>query len=1283
MIRATWHFTYRLLFWFLIVGTLLFALLVLGLRYWVLPNIADYRTDISAAISRVTGVPSNLGKIEAGWDGLRPHLKFADLTLEDERRQQGLALTEVEGTLSWWSLLFGDLQFHTLEITRPQLTIRREKDGTMHVAGIKLGKKSEQSGGFGDWLLSQDQVIIRDAIVTWQDDVRGAPILKFTGVSARMLNGGVSHQIGFTATPPTDLATPVDVRAELRGASLLNMNEWNGSVYARMDSANVAAWGAYLPLPSELQKGTGGVQAWVDFEGSHISDSVADLQLADVSAKFKPGLSPLGLEKLNGRLSYRERASGFNFSGKDLDFTLANSKINVPEADYFFQYSKANEKLAPAGELLASALELEVLRLVADALPFDTAHRKKLDQFAPKGRIENVVLKWTGEPDALQTYSAKLKFNNVYVADVDDLPGLKGMSGVIDASENGGSLALENKASEIRLNKIFAQPLKFDALSAQASWKKIDAKYEVTLGKITFANADTSGDLNGTFTTQGKSAGIADIKARFSGIKANDIYRYIPLQAGEKLAGWLQTSLKSGRAENIALDLKGNLADFPFENDKKGLFRIGAKIVNADLDYAERWPGVENLQGDFLLHGKRLEIHANSGVIANAKILRADAVIAELSDDPSLKIDGKIMGAVEDKIRFLNNTPVNELIDGFAQGMKATGNGTLDLHLALPLAHIKDTKVSGEYHFDNNHIEGGKIWPALDNVVGTLQFGPDGIQIKNTSATAFGGPVNINVSKLSEGGLIVDAAGKANVDQFLTLLDLPAQDWMDGVTDWTAKVAVNGDNTTVVVDSTLVGISSDLPQPLYKNAAVAWPLHVERKIPAKGQEQYDVTLGKEIRAVFLRAQDSKGEFRLRKGTLAMNTDANLQTKDGIFVTGAIDELDLDLWRRYLRKVSKPAVASNSAPVVMGLHGFDLTVSKLIALDKVIGVTRVTAELNGTAWQSTIISNDFNGTLTWKPEGQGNIIARFKNFAIPEGADSKNEAATLAPTIVSAPTEVDFPALDIVAEEFRTKKRVLGRLELLAKPEAHNWRLEKLRLIMPDATLEASGLWQGLPAKPNTAMDMKLDVRDIGKFLGHLGQPDSVKGGTANLIGKLSWLGNPYDFTPTILSGNFRLEALKGQFLQIPSSGAGKLLSLISLQALPRRISLDFRDVFSSGFAFDDMVGSFAIDKGLMATNDFVINGTAAIVTMEGSVNLAQENQNLRVKVIPAASDTVAIATTLLGGPVAGIVSYVLQKWLKNPFGEIAAFQYAITGNWDDPQVNKMVSPSPTQTPGHE
>jgi uncharacterized protein (TIGR02099 family) len=1285
MIRATWHFTSRLLIEVLIFGLLLFALLLLALRYWVLPNIGDYRADIAAAMSRAVGVPSTLGNVQASWDGLRPRLKFSDVALQGEGERQGLALTEVEGTLSWWTLLVGDLRFHSLEINRPELSVRRDKDGALHVAGIKLGKKSEQGGGFGDWLLDQEEVVIRDAVVTWQDELGNAPELKFRGMALRMQNSGSNHRLGFIATPQAELATPVEVRADMRGTSLLDLNKWSGRVYARMESADVAAWRAWLPVPKELEKGTGGVQVWLDVDGPRISDAIADVQLSDVNARLKPDLPQLTLSSLSGRLGYRDLAPGFNLSGKQLSFTLANSAANVPRADYFFHYAPAKGDSPAKGELLASELNLEALRLVADALPFDGAHRKKLGQFAPKGRAENLAVNWSGEPDAPKTYSAKLKFKDFSVAAVDSFPGLTGMNGDLDSNEAGGTLSLNNKASEVNLPKLFSEPLKLNSLIVQTSWKRKADKLEVNLQNIAFVNSDLEGKLSGKYSTLPNSPGVTDIKASLLRVDAKDLQRYMPLILGEDVRNWLKRALKTGKADNLAVILKGNLAEFPFENDKNGQFRVSAKLSNVDLDYADKWPKVEKLHGDMLFAGQRMEISGSDGIIANAKIDKVDAVIADLrSKDPLLEISGKVSGAVADKIQFLNTSPVNQMIDGFTQGMKATGNGALDLKLALPLAHINDSKVSGEYQFSNNRIEGGKLWPPLDNVTGALAFGGTGVQIQAIRANVFGGPVSINVQSQPGGGMVVDAAGKSDVDAVLTALDIPAQDWLDGVTDWAVKAVVNKNSTDITVDSTLAGIKSDLPQPLRKAAADAMPLRVTRKGSTAEQEQYEVTLGKEISGIFLRTRNEKNEWRMRRGTLALNTNAKLVERDGVVITGALDNLDLDLWRAYLRKTAKPAAAPEPTSGGLSLVGLDLTVSKLIALDKNIGVTKVTAQRNATAWESTIASNDMNGILTWKPEGQGTIVARFKNFGIPENAEGRAvEVKSAAEAPQAIVTEVDFPALDIVAEQFNIRKRPFGRLELLAKPEGRNWRLEKLKLIMPDATLSADGVWLGLPAKPNTSMNLRLEVSDIGNFLGYLGTPNSVKRGTSNIVGQLSWAGNPYEFNPKILSGNFRLEALQGQFLKIESGAGSKLLSLISLQALPRRITLDFRDVFSQGFAFDDMAGSFVIDKGVMTTNNFVINGTAAIVTMEGSVNLASETEDLKVKVIPSIGEGVSIASTLLGGPVVGLVSYVLQKLLKNPFGQIASFQYGITGTWDEPNFQKIQAFSATQTPGWE
>ncbi len=1281
MIRATWYFTHRLLSWTLILGLLLFALTVLGLRYWVLPNIGDYRSQIAAAMTRAIGVPSTLGTVEASWDGLRPHLKFSDISLQDERSRKGLALTELEGTVSWWALLVGELQFHSLEIKRPELTVRRDKDGALHVAGIKMGKKTEdQGGGFGDWLLAQDEVFIRDAVVTWHDELRGAPELKFNGVALRLENSGSRHLLGFTATPPTELAAPIDVRAEVHGRSLIDLNAWSGRVYARMDTADVAAWRTYLPVPKEVEKGIGGVQVWLDFDGTRISDVSADVQLNDVATRLKPELPLLSLASLGGRLGYRDLLPGFNLTGKHLDFTLANSRTNIPEADYFFHYVPASDKRAAEGELLASALDVEALRLVADSLPFDATHRKRMDQMAPKGRLENLSIKWGGDVEAPKTYAAKVKFNNFSVAPSEALPGISGMNGDFNASESGGTLSLSNKASEVKLPKVFAEPLKFDSLVVQSSWKRTDDKWEVDLQNINFANADAAGNLSGKYSTQPNSPGMADIKANLLRVEARDVYRYLPVTLGEGIRNWLQHALKAGKAENVALTLKGNLRDFPFEHDKNGQFRVSAKLSNAEFDYSDAWPKVEKLQADLLFAGKRMEIHSRDAMIANTKINKLDVAIPDLfTRDALLELTGNISGAVADKIRFLNTSPVNSLLDGFTQGMQASGNGVLDLKMDMPLSHTRDTKTSGEYHFQNNHIEGGKLWPPLDNVTGTLAFGATGVQVQGLTATAFGGPVNINVKNQPGGALVVDAGGKANIDDLLSVMNIPAQDWMDGTTDWRVNAQIEKGNAAIKFDSDLLGVKSELPEPLRKAAAASMPLHVERKTISNGQEQYEVSLGKEISGVFLRTQNDKGEWSMRRGTLALNTNATLQARDGVYVTGALDTLDLDRWRTYLRKTARPAAAAEMAPVGLSLYGFDLTVTKLTALDKLIGVTRVNAERVGTAWESTIISNDMNGTLTWKPEGHGTIIARFKNFIIPESAETDPADAKAVPSTEAALTEADFPALDIVAEQFQVRKRVLGKLEVVAKPEARNWRLEKLKLTLPNATLNASGLWQVLPGKPSTTLDMKLEVANAGKFLGQLGTPDAVKGAPSTISGKLSWAGNPYEFNPKILSGNFKLEARGGQFLKLQPGAPGKLLSLMSLQALPRRITLDFRDVFSEGFAFDDMAGSFVIDKGVMSTSDFVINGTAAIVTMEGTVNLGAETESLKVKVIPAASETVSIASTLLGGPVVGLVSYALQKLLKNPFGQIASYQYAITGTWDEPHVDK-IQQQPVQQP---
>jgi uncharacterized protein YhdP len=187
--------------------------------------------------------------------------------------------------------------------------------------------------------------------------------------------------------------------------------------------------------------------------------------------------------------------------------------------------------------------------------------------------------------------------------------------------------------------------------------------------------------------------------------------------------------------------------------------------------------------------------------------------------------------------------------------------------------------------------------------------------------------------------------------------------------------------------------------------------------------------------------------------------------------------------------------------------------------------------------------------------------------------------------------------------------------------------------------------------------------------------------TCKLEGSLTWAGAPYDLDYPTLSGNLVLEAARGQFVKL-DPGIGKLLGIMSLQSLPRRITLDFRDVFSEGFAFDEIVGAIKINRGVAAIDKFRIQGPAARVLMSGDVDIARETQKLRVQIAPQVSDTVSLAGALVGGPIAGVAAFLAQKVLKDPLNQMVSYEYSVTGTWAEPNVKRFDVPQPDsdQTP---
>ncbi|RZK99665.1 MAG: TIGR02099 family protein, partial [Rubrivivax sp.] len=282
------------------------------------------------------------------------------------------------------------------------------------------------------------------------------------------------------------------------------------------------------------------------------------------------------------------------------------------------------------------------------------------------------------------------------------------------------------------------------------------------------------------------------------------------------------------------------------------------------------------------------------------------------------------------------------------------------------------------------------------------------------------------------------------------------------------------------------------------------------------------------------------------------------------------------------------------------------------------------------------------------------------------------------------------ALDIVIDQFEWRGLPLGRMEVEAinrlvpvasggwQPE---WRLNKLRMTNPDAQLDASGNWMAVnrgpapAAKPQqkAAFNFTLDLHNSGGLLGRLGLPQTLKRGKGKLTGQVSWLGSPLEPHPATMSGELSVDIQEGQFLKV-DPGMAKLLGVLSLQSLPRRLVLDFRDVFQQGFAFDAIDGDVSIRQGVAHTRNLRMRGVQAVVMMEGEADLARETQNLHVFVVPEVNAGTASLAYAVINPAIGLGTFIAQVLLRKQVAEASTRQFSITGSWADPQVERVQRP---------
>ncbi|MFM0741314.1 AsmA-like C-terminal region-containing protein [Paraburkholderia xenovorans] len=901
------------------------------------------------------------------------------------------------------------------------------------------------------------------------------------------------------------------------------------------------------------------------------------------------------------------------------------------------------------------------------------------------------------------------------------IPGIENLWGSVDADENHGTALLDTSNVALTLPGVFDDPrLTFDRLHGRADWTikpkapgETHPSFAVKLADFGVSNADVAATATADYSNPGHGRGSLDLKADFERAQVTRIVRYLPTSISEKLRIYLGHGLQAGMSHGASIEIHGDLTKFPYSRaPEAGIFHIVAPFKDGKFDpspFPPRkmrngtpnvWPPLDGIDGVFQLKNNLLRFDIDRAKYKRVALTEVNGKIDDLGTKASsLVIAGNGRGPLADMLDYVNASSLGIMAKHETDKVRAEGPASLALKLTVPRTPQPHIGVEGALGFQNNRLSVDNV-PPLSQLNGKVRFTEHTAQMDRLSGQFLGGDVHASGGLKQNGSYALDLGGHIAVDAARGLnLHGPAAEVltrMSGSAPYALNVrGIKGRLPEVTANSDLTGLALDFPAPFNKPIGAPMPLHFavspSRAANEAGLQRADLTFGPVAAAYLLRYEPKEPPVVVR-GAIGVNKPADLPS-DGVIAAVDVEAFDADAWRALVTQMrnkeapapsvspAAPAAASNPTLTQFLPNRFALHIGTLTLLKRHWDSVIVGASHADGKWQANIASNQVSGHVSWLPgadkESPGTLQARFARVVIPSATDKD-----LLGQAISAPAQ-NMPSIDLIVNELIFRDRNIGRLEV----DAHNfvedgvpvWQLDKLDISNPAATLSATANWRTSTELGNSAdettprrtvFDFKLDIKDAGALLERFGQPRTLKYGAGTLSGKMVWRGGPTTIDYPTLNGNLAVDLRHGQILKV-DPGVAKLLGVLSLQSLARFATLNFRDVIGEGLPFEHVTGTGQIRNGIGRTENFEMVTAPARADMKGSVDLAQETQNLHVYIVPTVSAGAAVIAATVINPLLGLGALVADLAFSKSVSTAFAREYAITGSWSKPHIERV------------
>ncbi len=1292
-----------LMVWKTVAITLMASGLLLVTVRLTLPGIANYKPDIERWLSNVLDVPVSIGGLRADWSGWTPELRIDDVRIVQRADGQTVArFARASFTIDpIASLKRGEIRPGNITLTGASFVVTRQRDGAITFASQDQATSAESMtpSAVLPWLLRHQRLKLRNTDVVWNDLRTDGPPLVFHDVELNARNDGERHQFEGTLSLPEDFGARLSFALDAVGNIMTPA--WSGEVFLRGERVRPRMW-AFVEqsLGLDIRGGDSDFEVWTTWRNARLKRAEGTLETRDTELVGAEGT--LRIARGNASVSVWRSATGWDADITELRLTTASGAWPTTSASLSVALATGGKPARITGRVAYVRLS-DVLPLLGSQLPLD---REMVASGRFNAELSDLAFAFTPVDGALRDLQLGMQVDRLDVAPHAGLPGIASLRGRIEVAGGRGQLQLDGSGFVLEAPESLPGNLRITSAEGRLTWASAASGWQLDTDGLLLDSEDLAVRLRGSvrFRENDPSPFLRVVlqlrRGRLAALEAYLPDKLLPAPVSQ----WLLRSLPQGDVVDGEVLLHGLLKDFPFDGGS-GRLEARLEVVGATLDYQPGWPALTALRGTVTVDGRRIEVNLDDGAVSGARIVRAKAVIEDMgADSPQLQIEGQVDGTSEQAVAFLSASPLGQDFAAGIAAVKVRGPSELSLRLEIPLGP-EPLQLDGKLRLVGNSVSVTGLKKGLSGLSGEIDFTADSVTSHSLQGDYLGRPVRLDLAR-SKASKTTRISLRGRADRELLLahfrnvgVPLEAGDSAGlllghtaGESDFIASIDVpdagrdkgTGSPIRFEAQSSLEGVSLALPAPVGKRAAEQRLLRVRAIAQDDGARELSFAYGDVLAGrVELPASDD-GAARAR-GVLVFGAMAGeLPSEEAlpgaglVRIEGNIDALPANEWYTAIESIGERLPdAARTFAMLDQIAEIDLHVGDLRLLDyQLTDVGLAGDRAADGSWSLRLGGRDIAGTATLPPAASAKPVDIDLEHLVlrPHSARPEDgEPAGYDPR--------GLPGVRFVSRSLRHGELDLGRVELDTRALPDGVEITRLSVDNQAFRATGNGRWRydGANGRAESLFNVRLDTERLGDLLGAFGYVNSnIERGPTQVRIDARWDGAPSEFSLGAMRGTLRVVTGPGRLLEVSTGAAGRMFGLLSLSSLPRRLRLDFGDLFGEGFAFERIEGSFALDGGNAYTNDLTIAGTAARVDIAGRTGLVSQDYDQFVTVTPRFASTLPLAGAVLGpiGVGVGTVIWLAEKMFKQPLvDQVAAVRYTITGPWDDPRVEAVEPPA--------